>query len=247
MNAFEDTHAVVTGVDRELGKRLAERFAQAGAHVAACVPEATDAAQAVVRALPGGDGHALIELDVADEASVASGFQAIAAWSREINVLVNAAVVGSSGALATTPTAELRRVFEANFFGPTLLAQQIARLMTRKRSGAIVNIGSVAGLAARPGVFAYGASCAALAHATKAAAAELGPQGIRVNAVAPSVIAPDGAAAADEERDLALLSQAAIPRPPTPDEVADMALFLASDRARMVTGQVIRVDGGMRG
>lgn len=216
MNAFDGAFAVVTGAERPFGRRLAERFALAGAQVAACAPAVEPGLETWARGLPGGHGHALIPFDMSEESAVATGFKAIAAWSKQVDVLVNAAAVGGEGAFATTSMADMRAAFEATYVGQIHLTQQVLRLMARRRSGAVVTLISAHGLHPSAGAHAEGATHAALAWSIAALAEETAGLGVRIDGVAA-----DEAAA--------------------PDDVAEMALFLASGRSSAASGQIVRI------
>jgi 3-oxoacyl-[acyl-carrier protein] reductase len=142
---------------------------------------------------------------------------------------------------------ELREMFEVNFFSTLQFTQTISRRMTRTGGGSIVNIGSTAGLNGDSGTTAYGASKAALMYVSRVMALELGSSNIRVNSVAPTVTTTDMyQKMAEGSRDM-LINGGAIKEPARPADIADAVAFLASESARMITGQTLRVDGGQRG
>ena len=152
----------------------------------------------------------------------------------------------ASGAIfQMTSMTELRRLFEINFFSQILLTQGLARSMARHKAGSIINIASTAAMVADPGTLAYGSSKAAFARATQSMATELGAAGIRVNAIAPGVTRTDMYDQMSEAAREKLIASSALKRAIEPQDVANMALFLASDLSASVTGQIMRVDGGM--
>lgn len=169
----------------------------------------------------------------------------IVSLRQQIDILVNNAGIGSGGLFQMTSLQEFHRVFEVNFFGQIQFTQSISRLMCRKRSGVIINMASIAGLLGEPGMTAYGASKAALITATRTLATELGNFGVRVNAIAPSVTCTDMYHQMDENSREKLIQSSALKRAAQPLEVANVALFLASDLSSYITGQVLRVDGGI--
>ena len=144
-----------------------------------------------------------------------------------------------------TTLAEIRKVFDVNFFGQLLLTQGIARKMTRQKYGSIINIASTAAMIADTGTLAYGTSKAALIRATQSLATELGTFDIRVNGIAPGVTRTDMSEQMNEAARKSLINRAALKRSAEPQDIANTALFLASDLSSFVTGQVIRVDGGV--
>lgn len=243
--ALAGRYCVVTGANRGIGEAIVRRFARAGGYVALCVRTPGDDVRALVDSLPNRQHHTIVPLDLSQSASVEAAAKAITTWSKSIDVLVNNAGVAAGGTLAMTKLDSLRAVFEVNVFGTLHFTQKISRAMLRKKSGAIVTIGSTAGLVADPGNTAYGASKAAVMHAARVLAGELAPFGIRSNAIAPGVTEADMLAEMDEKAKDALMARAAIPCPADPNDIAQTALFLASDGAKHITGQVIRVDGGL--
>ena len=238
--------AVVTGANRGIGLSTAKTFAAQGARVLACMRQVSDEALAEIALNVGpGQVHAVV-LDLADEASIKAAIKEIAQLTgNRVDVLVNNAGTASGGLFQMTPIAEMRRVFEVNFFGQILLAQGLSRLMTRHRAGSIINIASTAADIADSGTLAYGASKAALVRATRSMASELGPFGVRVNAISPGVTKTDMFDQMAPEARERLIYSAALKRAAEPADIANVALFLASELSGFVTGQVLRVDGGM--
>jgi 3-oxoacyl-[acyl-carrier protein] reductase len=144
-----------------------------------------------------------------------------------------------------TPVEDVRRVFEVNYFNQILFTQYVAKKMVRAKAGAIVNIASVAGLLADAGTLAYGGSKAALIHATRVLATELGPFGIRVNAIAPAVVETDMASEMDPAARAALDARSALNGTVAASDVAELVAILVSDATAKMTGQVLRLDRGL--
>ena len=227
---FKDKIVLVTGGSSGIGEAVARTFAAAGARVALSS-----------RTLD----HA--EMEVQDRASVAAAVARVCNELGPPDILVNSAGVAGAAPSETLDEAEWDRIVDTNLKGTFLACQAVGRLMLERRAGAIVNLASVAGMAAFPKRAAYSASKAAVIMLTKVLAVEWADRGVRVNAIAPAVIRT-----AMNERMIAAgnLDLAAIERR-TPMhrrgescEVADAALFLASDAARYVTGSCLEVDGG---
>jgi 3-oxoacyl-[acyl-carrier protein] reductase len=238
--------AVVTGANRGIGLSTAKTFAAHGARVLACMRQVSDEALAEIALNVGpGQVHAVV-LDLADEASIKAAIKEIAQLTgNRVDVLVNNAGTASGGLFQMTPIAEMRRVFEVNFFGQIQLAQGVSRLMTRHRAGSIINIASTAADITDSGTLAYGSSKSALVRATRSMASELGPFGVRVNAISPGVTKTDMFDQMAPEARERLIYLSALKRAAEPTDIANVALFLASELSGFVTGQVLRVDGGM--
>jgi 3-oxoacyl-[acyl-carrier protein] reductase len=237
-----ETFAVVTGANRGIGLAITQRLVAQGYRVAACVRTPSHDLQNL---LSEAEGHTLVTLDLRDDAAIAEAARAVLKWSKRIDVLVNCAGVASGGLFAMTRLDQMRDVFQVNTFGPLLFTQYIARAMTRVKAGSIVNIGSTAGLLADAGTVAYGGSKAALMHATRVLATELGASGIRVNAIAPAVVETDMAAQMDDAARAALDARSALPGKIAPGDVAALVSYLISPEAARMTGQVLRLDRGM--
>ncbi len=136
-------------------------------------------------------------------------------------------------------------VFEINVFSQMLVTQYVSKLMARQGSGSIINVSSISAIDGNVGQLSYSASKAALIGATKTLASELAPHNIRVNAVAPGVIKTDMTAAIPADKFHKLCARIPMGRPGLPCEVAGVMLFLASDLSAYITGQVLRIDGGI--
>ena len=140
---------------------------------------------------------------------------------------------------------KVKRVFDVNFFGATILTQYIARLMMRQNSGSIVNVASIAGIDGTPAQYEYAASKAAMIGGTKNLAREFAASNVRVNAVAPGMIDTEMGAQIGTELKEQMLSKIIMNRMGKPEEIANVIAFLASDLSSFMTGQVVRVDGGI--
>ncbi len=239
--------AVVTGANRGIGRAILTCFRAHGCSVYACARQ-LDALPDIPVAPPLGADAGFLEwvaLDLASEASIREASRRILADKRKIDVLVNNAGTASGALFQMTTMAEMRRTFEVNLFGPLQFSQGLARWMARQGGGSIINLASTAAFVADAGTLAYGSSKAALARATQSMATELGASGVRVNAIAPGLTTTDMYEQMDPAAREDLLAASALKRPASPEEIAHVALFLASDLSSYVTGQVIRADGGL--
>ncbi len=183
--------------------------------------------------------------DVADPASVRDAFQAIFKANKKLHVLVANAGVLDDALIGMVTPAQIDRTFGVNTSGVLFCAQYASRLMARSGGGSIINMTSIMGLRGNVGQAVYAGSKAAVVGITLSLAKELAPQKIRVNAVAPGFIDTDMARSISDEKRAERVGAIAMGRAGSAEEVADVVLFLASDLAGYVTGQVIGVDGGM--
>ncbi len=238
--------AIVTGANRGIGRAIVERFAQHGASMWAHARQATPEFTAAMAECAGRHGVEIrpVCFDVTDGPALKATLKEIVASGRPIDVLVNNAGVAHGGLFQMTPMTKIREVFEVNFFAPLAISQVVAGLMRKHGGGSIINIASISGLDLKAGNVAYGTSKAALMAATRTLAAELGAQGIRVNAIAPGLTDTDMAGLMESKAGSDMIERTSFKRLARPTEIADTAVFLASEMASFVTGQVLRVDGG---
>lgn len=239
--------AVVTGAARGIGFATAQSFAQAGAHVVlmdlslssleqACARIRAEQPDARVEAIP---------CNVADPHSVRDAFQAVFRSQRKLHALVaNAGVLGDA-LIGMVTRQQIENTFSTNTFGSLYCAQYASRLIARSGGGSIITISSIFGRAGNAGQAVYAGSKAAVIGITQSLAKELAPQAIRVNAIAPGFIDTAMTRSLSPEKFDERLASIKMGRIGAPEEVADVALFLASDMSSYVTGQVIGVDGGM--
>ena len=245
---LEGRVAIVTGASQGIGAAIAERFAAEGAHVALCARREGPLAELVGAIKARGGSASFAALDVADHDRLAAFVQTTGAERGRLDVLVNNAPSVSYGAIADLSVEAFRRDFAVNVDSAFVATREAFRIMLPVKRGSIVNIASITGLLASPGMSGYGTAKAALIQFTRYAAMEAARSNVRVNAIAPGVInTPLTAAgfsgpAAEYGRKIA--AQVPLGRFGEPAEIAGAALFLASDDSTYVTGACLSVDGG---
>lgn len=241
--------AVVTGAGSGIGEAIAHALAGAGARVFVLDRDA-DAAARVAGTLPRGLGTPLTA-DVSDEASVARACRVVAPGDGGCEILVNNAGIGHVGTLLTTTAADLDRLLAVNVRGVLLMTRELLPGMIRRGAGSVINMASVAGVVAVKDRFAYTTTKFAVVGMTKAMAADHAHTRVRFNAICPGRVETPFVAArlkeyADPEK--AYREMAAtqlVNRMGRPEEIAAMALYLASDESAFVNGSALLIDGGM--
>jgi len=238
--------ALVTGASRGIGRACAGRLAAAGCHVAINYSQSTAGAEETLRLVEaaGGTG-ALLPFDVSDLRACAEAIDTLIGRHQRIDVLVNNAGLVSDSLLVRQKDADWERLLAVNLTGPMGLCRAVARHMMKARRGAIVNVVSVVGEMGNAGQSSYAASKAGLVGFTKSLARELAPRSIRVNAVSPGFIDTDMTAQLTEAMREKILAQVPLGRLGQAEEVAAAIAFLASDEAGYITGEVLRVNGGL--
>lgn len=234
--------ALVTGSTRGIGRAIALLLTQAGARVAV-VGRAADRARAVAEEL--GERAAGFGCDVTRTDQVEQLVTEVERDLGPVDTLVNNAGITRDNLLIRMSEAEWDEVMTGNLKSAFLMTKAVLRGMMKRRAGRVINLASVVGLSGNKGQANYAASKAGLIAFTRSVAKEYGSRGILVNAVAPGFIETDMTRDLGAEARAAMLSGVALGRAGEPGDVAGVVLFLASDLARYITGQVIVVDGGM--
>ena len=244
-NLLEGKVAVVTGAGRGIGKAIAVRLAGEGAGVACCGRTLANVEATVAEIAGSGGKAAAYAVDVVDSKQVSETCEKILKDFGRVDVLVNNAGVTRDQLLMRMSEEDWDAVLDTNLKGAFNFTKSLTRSFLKQRSGRIINISSIIGLTGNAGQTNYAASKAGLIGFTKSVARELASRGITANAVAPGFIVTDMTQALGAEAQEALKSRIALGRLGTADDVAKAVLFLASDLASYVTGQVITVDGGL--
>lgn len=238
--------ALVTGASRGIGAAIAKRLAQDGVQVVVNYHRSPDAAQKVVAEIEAGGGTALaLHADMAEPEQIRQLFAQTQERFGSLDILVCNAAVAVSGGIETLTLEDYERTFAVNVRGALIAMQEAAQRMNN--GGRIISLSSGAAQACPPNMAIYNASKAALEAFTKTFATELGSRQITVNAVAPGTTETEMLHEAIPDDVLPqLIANTPLGRLGTPEDVADVVAFLASDQARWITGQIIAASGGLK-
>ena len=238
--------AVVTGGFRGLGRAMCQSLAKAGAHVIAADVLPEDVGHETLRLVTEAGGKAeLLRLDVTQAEQVDEALREVHKRLGRLDIVVNNAGIARDNLLLRVSDEDIQKTFSVNVVGAINCSRAAVRLMMRARVGRIINLASVVAEAGNPGQTVYSASKAALIGLTKTLAREYASRGITVNAVAPGFIDTDMTKNLPEDAKKYMITQVPLGRIGQPEDVAAAVLFLCSDEASYVTGQVLRVNGGM--
>lgn len=236
---------VVTGGSKGIGRAMVELFAREGGRVYYLSRSEAEDPAALAAAAASGGSVAWRKCDVAVEAEVDATLEAIVKEAGALDVVVNNAGVTRDGLVFRMSLEDWETVIRTNLTSAFLVSRTAARHMIKKRSGSIINVSSVVGIMGNGGQTNYAASKAGLIGFTKSLAREVSSRGVRVNALAPGFIETAMTDKIPEELKEKMKTTIPLGRHGAPEEVAKAALFLASDLASYVTGEVLKVDGGM--
>ena len=246
MKLLEGKTALVTGATRGIGRAIALKFAAEGANIAFTYRSQHEAAQSLVAEVEAlGVSVKGYPSDAASFEDAHAVVEDVKATFGRIDVLVNNAGITRDGLMMRMDEAAWDAVIDTNLKSAFNFIHACTPVMARQRGGNIINMSSVVGIAGNAGQCNYAASKAGLIGLTKSFAKEMGPRGIRANCIAPGFIATDMTDALPEAMRADLEKQIPLRRGGTPEDVAGVALFLASDMSAYVTGQVISCCGGM--
>jgi 3-oxoacyl-[acyl-carrier protein] reductase len=245
MAMFEGKVALVTGAARGIGQAIAKKLAVEGCDVALCDLKAEWLAETVGLVEAAGRKVKCFEVDVSQAAAVDAAVSGVVEAFGKVDILVNNAGITKDTLMIRMSEQDWDAVLSVNLKGTFLFTKAVARPMMKQRSGAIVNVASIIGLIGNAGQCNYAASKAGVIALTKSAAKELAARNVRVNAVAPGFIQTRMTDVLPEEVRKKMLDLIPMSRFGQPEDVANVVLFLASDAASYMTGQVLPVCGGM--
>ncbi len=240
--------AVVTGCSRGIGKKILEVFSANGATIFACVRNITEEFKTSLNDIKKKFNNQIIpiQFDLNDEKQIKEAANNILSSSPSIDILVNNAATIHTALFQMTSIKKLKEVFETDFFSQTIFTQYILKSMIKKKDGSILYISSSSALDGNEGRSAYSSAKAAIIAQAKVLSREVGMYNIRVNVIAPGLTDTDMMRQSTPKEIVNdVISRTSLKRMANPEEIANIALLLSSDLSNYITGQVIRVDGGM--
>ena len=243
---MDSKNAVITGANRGIGKSLVELFASNGYNIWACARKQNIEFEEWLNRNASTNNVWIkpVYFEMSDTDAINNGIQSILNDNLAVDVLINNAGISTVGLLSMSKVDDIVNLFNVNYFAMLRIIQRISKKMSRQKSGVIINMGSLAGIEPQAGKIAYGSSKAAVMMMTKCLAKELGPLGIRVNSIAPGPIETEMIHQYKDEMLERLASESALRRLGKKEEIANVALFLASDKSSYINGEIIKVDGG---
>lgn len=240
-------NAIVTGARKGIGYAIVESFAENGANIWACIRAEDSDFSANVAEMSKKYGVRIkpIYFDLSNEEQIKFAFKEIMQEKVPIDILVNNAGITHRALFQMTSLKTVKEIFEVDFFAPFLFTQMVVKAMLKSKvQGSIINISSTSGLDCDGGRSAYGSAKSALTCFSRVLAEELGLQGIRVNSIAPG-ITDTSLITLNKEQITQIVLETALKKMGTPKDIANGALFFASDLSSFITGQVLRIDGGL--
>jgi len=245
---LQNKTAVVTGCNRGIGKKILEVFSANGATVFACVRNISEEFKSNIKEIEKNTKNKIIpiQFDLSNENQIKEAANSILSSNKSIDILINNAAMIHTAIFQMTSIKKLKEVFEIDFFSQTNFTQYILKSMIKNKKGSILYISSSSALDGNEGRSAYSSAKSALITQSKVLSRELGVHNIRVNTIAPGLTDTDMMKENTTQETIKdVLSRVSLRRTASTEEIANTALFLSSDLSSYITGQVIRVDGGM--
>ena len=245
---LKNKNAIITGCIQGIGKATLEEFAKNGANIWACALEYNEDFEAFCKKLSEENNIWVkpVYFNLLNQDEIKVGLKKIASDKLPIDILVNIAGMTKDAITHMVTMDQMKLIFEINFFSQIYLTQFVTKLMIRQGYGSVVNTSSISAIDGSYGQLSYSSSKAALIGATKTLSKELANKGVRVNAIAPGVISTDMNKIVPDSIIQENIKKMKIKRLGKADEVAKTILFLASDLSNYITGQIIRIDGGIK-
>lgn len=240
-------NVIITGANRGIGLAMVRAFGETGDNIWACARTKTDEFERVLQDVEKENNIWIkpVYFDLLDEQKIRETVKRdIFSEKKDIDILINNAGIAHGGLMTMTPMSKIREVYEVNVFAHIQMMQLIARQMMKQKRGCIINMCSVGGIEHNPGYLAYGSSKAALLWITKSVSKELGQYNIRVNGIAPGLVNTDMGNYKNEDEIEKVMCRMTLKRMGTPEEIAQAAVYLASEDAAYMTGQIMVLDGG---
>lgn len=244
MGILQNRICIVTGAGGGIGSEICRTFATEGADAVVALDLHGDLVELWRSTFAGAGRITAMEADITSEQSVKTAIQQVRRQFGRIDVLVNCAGIEFNENIGCIDYGHMTQMFSVNVFGSIEMMQYAVRVMMRQRSGSVINIASVVGVYGNPGQTVYAATKGAVISMTKSAAKELAPYGIRVNAIAPGLTNTSMIRQTDPEALKGRVERIALKRMAEPQDIANAAAYLASDKASFVTGHILGVDGG---
>lgn len=247
MKKLEGKIALITGCNRGIGRSVMEAFIEEGASIIACTRIVNVELQNYYAHLVENNDIKIMPIcmDLSDQESIKQGMKAVTELNVPIDILVNNAGIAKFRPFVMSRVDDFKEMMQVNLYAPAQISQYVIKNMLRQRKGSIINFCSISGLDMNAGNAAYGASKAAVASLTRTMARELAKTNIRVNAIAPGFVETDMNKQIATDYMESMLENISFGRIAKPEEIAKVAIFLASDDSSYITGQIIRVDGGI--
>ena len=245
---LQNKTAVVTGCNRGIGKKTLEVFSSNGAMIFACVRDVDDKFKSYIDNLKKKFNNEIIpiQFDLDNESQIKEAANTILSSKNSIDILINNAATIHTAMFQMTSVKKLKEIFETNFFAQTIFTQYILKSMIKKKNGSILYISSSSALDGNEGRSAYSSTKAAIIAQAKVLSREMGIYNIRVNTLAPGLTNTDMMTENTSKEIINnIASNISLKRIANPKEIANVALLISSDLSSYITGQVIRVDGGM--